>query len=103
MTSTLWRQTSRVRPANQRLMSGNRKVAEEAIHMLTELSARKYARLYNVATFHAGLGEMRAHLFCWRKFTKLGMSGWYSSFVDPRWDSERYAITEKRHLGKSQA
>jgi len=85
-------------------MSGNRKAAEEAIHMLTELSARKYVRPYNVATFHAGLGEMESAFCLLEKAYETRDVRLVFLLVDPRWDSERYAITsEKRHLGKSQA
>lgn len=70
-------------------LSGNRGAAEEAIHMLTELSARKYVPPYNIATIHAGLGDMESAFHWLEKAYDTRDVRLVFLLVDPRWDSVR--------------
>jgi TolB-like protein/Flp pilus assembly protein TadD len=70
-------------------MSGDRAAAEEAIRVLTELSARKYVPPYNVATIHAGLGDMESAFFWLEKAYETRDVRLVFLLVDPRWDSVR--------------
>jgi TolB-like protein/Flp pilus assembly protein TadD len=68
---------------------GDRAAAEEAIHTLTELSARKYVPPYNVATIHAGLGDMESAFCLLEKAYETRDVRLVFLLVDPRWDSVR--------------
>ncbi len=75
--------------ARAEALSGDRAAAEEAIRMLTELSARKYVPPYNVATIHAGLGDMENAFCLLEKAYETRDVRLVFLLVDPRWDSVR--------------
>jgi TolB-like protein/Tfp pilus assembly protein PilF len=76
--------------ARAQALAGNRSAAEEAIQMLTELSARKYVPPYNIATIHAGLGDFESALGWLEKAYETRDVRLVFLLVDPRWDPVRH-------------
>jgi serine/threonine-protein kinase len=65
---------------------GNRDEAAQAIHLLTELSSRKYVPAWNVAMVYAGLGEDNAALDWLERAFEMRDVRMTFLAVEPKWD-----------------
>jgi len=78
--------------ARMEALQGNRAAAEEAIRMLTELSARKYVPPYNIAMIYNGLGDRdRALQWLEQAFDERDVRLVFLQ-VETRWDSLRDSL-----------
>jgi tetratricopeptide (TPR) repeat protein len=75
--------------ARMEALAGNPAAAQEAIRMLTELSARKYVPPYNLAMIYCGLGDENNALACLEQgFAEKDVRLVFLK-VEPRWDCLR--------------